>query len=426
MAKQVERPTTDDAKAWHAYWQARDMPWRTQPEILAERQEELEWRRREVQPDIEQGIYPFKDVEPKLTRADIEWLLATHDAGCGPVVWAEEKDKPYKERREGLDLRGADLRREDLSGLPLTQVHGGLDSDEWFDASETQRVQARIHLEGATFNRTQLEGATLSEAHLERAYLRLVFFDAATSLKDVTLRAEGSGSAKVADVRWGGVNLAVIEWGPIIASGLGDEQAAWAWQAVPFEPDEQYKTLSRKAQAEARSQWQAKQAADRVDTFKAAVRANRQLATALRDQGMNEEADQLAYRAQMVQRQVYRQQGKRSRSLLWGFLDLVAGHGYKPGRSLLTYALVLAVFTGLYLLAGQGIITFGLPPTEYHSLPWYEALVLSVASFHGRGFFQPVQSPGDPIAILAAIEAVFGLFIEVSFIATFTQRFFGK
>jgi hypothetical protein len=37
-----------------------------------------------------------------------------------------------------------------------------------------------------------------------------------------------------------------------------------------------------------------------------------------------------------------------------------------------------------------------------------------------------VQSPGDPIAILAAIEAVFGLFIEVTFIATFTQRFFGK
>jgi hypothetical protein len=88
--------------------------------------------------------------------------------------------------------------------------------------------------------------------------------------------------------------------------------------------------------------------------------------------------------------------------------------------------LVIAIFTGLFLLAGLGLITFGLPPTEYQQLPWYEALVLSVASFHGRGFFQPVQSPGDPIAILAAIEAVFGLFIEVTFIATFTQRFFGK
>jgi hypothetical protein len=55
-----------------------------------------------------------------------------------------------------------------------------------------------------------------------------------------------------------------------------------------------------------------------------------------------------------------------------------------------------------------------------------EALILSVSSFHGRGFFQPLQSLGDPVAALASIEAVVGLFIEISFIATFTQRFFGS
>lgn len=32
---------------------------------------------------------------------------------------------------------------------------------------------------------------------------------------------------------------------------------------------------------------------------------------------------------------------------------------------------------------------------------------------------------GDPSATLAAIEAVIGLLIEISFIATFTHRFFG-
>ena len=37
-----------------------------------------------------------------------------------------------------------------------------------------------------------------------------------------------------------------------------------------------------------------------------------------------------------------------------------------------------------------------------------------------------MQSFGDPVAILAAMEAVFGLFIEVNFIATFMQRYFGK
>jgi hypothetical protein len=35
-----------------------------------------------------------------------------------------------------------------------------------------------------------------------------------------------------------------------------------------------------------------------------------------------------------------------------------------------------------------------------------------------------VQSFGDPVAALASIEAVFGLLIDISFIATFTQRFF--
>jgi hypothetical protein len=52
--------------------------------------------------------------------------------------------------------------------------------------------------------------------------------------------------------------------------------------------------------------------------------------------------------------------------------------------------------------------------------------VLSVSAFHSRGFFQPVQSLGDLVAILAAVEAIIGLLIQISFLATFTQRFFGR
>ena len=52
--------------------------------------------------------------------------------------------------------------------------------------------------------------------------------------------------------------------------------------------------------------------------------------------------------------------------------------------------------------------------------------MLSVSSFHGRGFFPQSITLGDTYARLAAIEAVFGLLIEISFIATFTQRFFGS
>jgi len=60
------------------------------------------------------------------------------------------------------------------------------------------------------------------------------------------------------------------------------------------------------------------------------------------------------------------------------------------------------------------------------SLERQEALVLSVSSFHGRGFFSQEISLGDTYARLAAVEAVIGLMIEISLIATFTQRFFGK
>jgi len=50
-------------------------------------------------------------------------------------------------------------------------------------------------------------------------------------------------------------------------------------------------------------------------------------------------------------------------------------------------------------------------------------------SFHGRGFFPSLSSETNlhnPLVMLAAAEAIIGLLIEISFIATFTQRFFGK
>jgi hypothetical protein len=49
-----------------------------------------------------------------------------------------------------------------------------------------------------------------------------------------------------------------------------------------------------------------------------------------------------------------------------------------------------------------------------------------MTSFHGRGFFPGGVSLEEPLTKLAALEAFVGLMIEVSFIATFTQRFLGK
>jgi hypothetical protein len=96
---------------------------------------------------------------------------------------------------------------------------------------------------------------------------------------------------------------------------------------------------------------------------------------------------------------------------------LPAGYGYKPGRSLLARLVLVVGFAAAY---------FELGVTAPLHLAWYEALVVSLTAFHGRGFFAQQFNPGDPQAILAAGEAVVGLLIEISFIATFTQRFFGS
>ena len=124
---------------------------------------------------------------------------------------------------------------------------------------------------------------------------------------------------------------------------------------------------------------------------------------------------------------VLRRQKRYGSYLFSVFLDLIAGYGYKPKRSLVWYLVVISGFAICYYL-----ITQCLKDHTYH-LAWYEALIFSITSFHGRGFFQLTQSPGTsaavlatPVAVLAALEAIVGLIIEIGFIATFTQRYFGK
>ncbi len=55
-----------------------------------------------------------------------------------------------------------------------------------------------------------------------------------------------------------------------------------------------------------------------------------------------------------------------------------------------------------------------------------DALVLSLPSFHGRVFYPELGSEAmlpNPPVVPVAEEAVIGLFIESSFIATFTQGY---
>ena len=174
----LQHPETNDREAWRAYWETQGKSWRTEPEISTERQNYL-MDRRTISPNIEKGIYPFKDIEPNLTRADIEWLLATHEDGRGPVDWNDESQRG----RMGLDLRGADLQQVDLHDLPLARTCGGsrwfTTTSEWLRTTPIEHDAARINLNKTNLTRTHFEGANLIRGFLRQAYLVETHFEEA-------------------------------------------------------------------------------------------------------------------------------------------------------------------------------------------------------------------------------------------------------
>jgi uncharacterized protein YjbI with pentapeptide repeats len=437
-----DQPVPAGYISWPDYWMAMGTPWRIEPDIAVERQQYLD-DRRTVLPDIEKGTYPFRDI--RLHRADVEWLLATHENGRGPVWWEEEKDKSFDRRRAGLDLRGADMRNLDLNGLPLTGLRGGLGPQEWrlvgpkertwaatqLDGANLRRAnlengfliwgqldgaelyQARLdravltdahlemaslresHLEGAELSGAHLQGANLRDAHLEGTNIRGAHLDAGTALNRAILGSARHGFVSVADVSWGQTNLAVVKWE--VVNMLGDE---------------------RRARERKNGDGILKDGAIRLAEYESAVRANRQVSIALRNQGLNENADRFAYRAQILQRQVLRRQRKFLRYLGSNFLGLISGYGYRPARSFITYLLVVGAFAVTYYLLGNNVNP---------SLDPLSAVVFSITSFHGRGFAPGENVPlNNPLTVIAAGEAVIGLLIEITFIATFTQRFFAR
>ncbi len=273
---------------WRRHWQSLGQTWRTEPEIDAKRQGELN-RHHSIIPDIEKGIYPFKGM--KLSRADVEWLLAMHENGQRRADWSGWRQPGPEE----LDLRGADLRHINLSLLPFTRLRAGLKYEKWENANLEQRSMAvvlmegaslrwahlegvhfyeadlkgadlreahlegahfrGVHLEGAILRGAHLEGASLRNAHLEGSDLRGAFFTNATNLAGIFLGNEKFGFASLRGVRWGDVELSVVDWTQVKI--LGDE---------------------RQARQRMRDNGEMKTATIRLEEYLEAVRANRKRA----------------------------------------------------------------------------------------------------------------------------------------------------
>src|SRR5437588_1666398 len=184
----------------------------------------------------------------------------------------------------GAKLGGADLHKANLERALLNEAHL-----EGADLHEANLKRANLgkanlqgadlhgaHLERADLRRVVLGGKVMPDASLRRTDLRNAFFNRETNLKDLVLGNTEDGFALLADLHWEGVNLSVINWTQEII--LGDEQEARRCKRQGGDKKEQ------------------------LDCFQQAIRANQQLAVALQDQKMNDEADHFAYHAQLCDR----------------------------------------------------------------------------------------------------------------------------
>src|SRR3989440_10766560 len=147
------------------------------------------------------------------------------------------------------------------------------------------------HLEQAKLRGTRMEGAYLLEAHLQGADLRNAFCGSASNLERINQSDKKFGCALLADVHWGSVNRSVVNW--VQVRILGDED-----KIRQRERDRQTGTVGEKGKL--------------LEDYHEAVHASRQLANAMRAQGMNEEAIPFACRAQCLQRPVL------WRQVVWG------------------------------------------------------------------------------------------------------------
>lgn len=289
-------------------------------------------------------------------------------------------------------MRGADLSQEDLSGLPLACMQGGLAFGERLNATVEQTNIAAARMKEANLNEAKLQLAHLYKADLQGADLREAQLDS-VDMKEATLSDEKYGPVMLADVIWGEINLAVVDWTPVTM--LGDERKA-----------RQQKTSDGTMKAEG----------TRINEFQTAVRANRQLGVVLRDQGMNEVADRFAYRAQLLQRKVFWRQHELGRWLFSMLLALLSGYGYRIWRILAAYIVMVSLFALAYFVLGMHYAPH---------MPLDQAFLESITAFHGRVFLEQFSS-NTPQIWLTALEAIVGLIIEGVFIAMLIQRFFSK
>jgi uncharacterized protein YjbI with pentapeptide repeats len=389
-----------------------------------DRQELADWAKRlQSQPeDVEENLYLLPALNLKGATLDYAHLERANLLGA----------HLEKASLRGAYLSGANLWEAHLEGVSFTSAH--LDRAELWKARLEEASFVAAHLEAANLWEAHLEAANLFGAHMEQANLReahldgadlrgaqlqganlwMSFLDRSTLLNGAILADAKHGGARVADIHWGEVNLAVVDWSRV--KELGDERVPGQQKPAPQSP-----ALAHDETAAKQSRRQARRVAAVKQTFAFldAARAYRQLATVLRTQGIAEEADCFAYRALICQRNVLRRQRKYGPWLFSWLLAALAGYGYRLERIIIAYVLIVSIFAALYL-------TIGVPGGFPHgTMTMVDAFQVSITAIHGRVFFEQLTL-GSTVAWVAAAESIIGIVIEGVFTAMLVQRFFGS
>lgn len=298
---------------------------------------------------------------------------------------------------DGTNLAGASLRLANLSGafifyanlngadLGIADLRGVLVYyTDWrgadLEASDMSGALLTGDFGGVTFKRARVNAATV--------------FGGEPGMDVVRIRMDEN--IQLIDVAWNGAILARINWDEEVPRLGGDEAAI--------------QRASRRT--------------ERVAACLNAARAYRELAKTLETEGVTAPALRYRRRQHQLERKALFSNFKFGSWIFSWLLNIVSGYGDRPGRALACYLAVVTGFAALYYCITNAV--FGVLSTQSARLQWYEALVFSISSFHGRGFFPSMISLGDPVALVASVEAIIGLFVELVFIATFTQRFFAR
>jgi uncharacterized protein YjbI with pentapeptide repeats len=297
------------------------------------------------------------------TVGEIYWIMQQRN-------WSGAHNLPEGMERGnfiGADLRGAHLRKARLHGVNFSKAD--LSKANLYKASLDNACLDEAILCAVDMRKTMLTGTTFKDADITNIRLKGAFIDGPTLLTNPYFaQLERNGA--------------------------------------PYLSDD---VLLRKRSS-------------RID-YQRSARAYRKTANELRTEGLLALASYYRLRGERIETRGFLVQRKLLSWIGALILDLVSGYGERPNRAFLSYAAVILTFAGCNYwvtnyLSGSA--------TTLSKLTWDESLVLSITSFHGRGFFPGYLQLSDWIARIGAVEAIIGLLIELVFLAAFSRRFLGN